>query len=132
MVARGVAFGILARRNLRHVHNDFERRPLGRVREVRRCLNESRANGIAKISRAAAIRRPNYIIVLHELAFYDLRARGPKRLRAFILLVNHRADRVASFEKALHRVLTGLTSRADYQEFLSTHHSSPRWMVDVA
>jgi hypothetical protein len=61
VVACGVALGIFPRRNLRHVYNDFERRPLGRVREIRRCRNESRANGIAKISRAgppARRRRP--------------------------------------------------------------------------
>src|SRR6202035_1893981 len=116
VVARGMALGIFPRGNLRHVYNDFERRPLGRVREIRRCRNESRANGIAKISRAGTGCRPDYVVVLQEFTYHDLRARAPKWLRAFVLLVDHRADSVTSFKKMLHRVLTGLTSRADYQK----------------
>src|SRR5260370_29303448 len=125
VVARGVAFGIFPRRNLRHVYNDFERRPLGSVREIRRCRNESRANGIAKISRAGAGCRPDYVVVLQEFTYHDLRAAAPKRLRAFVLLVDHRADSVTSFKKMLHCVVTGLTRRADHQNRLRAHHSSP-------
>jgi hypothetical protein len=132
VVARGVALGIFPRRNLRHVYNDFERRPLGRVREIRRCLNESRANRIAKISRARAGCRPDYVVVLQQFTYHDLHARAPKRLRAFVLLVDHRADSVIFFKKMLDRMLTGLTGRADYQERLCAHHSSPEWMVEVA
>jgi hypothetical protein len=117
VVARGVAFGIFPRRNLRHVYNDFERR---------------RANGIAKISRAGAGCRPDYVVVLQEFTHHDLRARAQKRLRAFVILVDHRADSVTSFKKMLHCVPTGLTSRADYQKRLGAHHSSPEWMVEVA
>ena len=125
-------FGIFPRRNLRHVYNDFERRPLGRVREIRRCLNESRANRIAKISRAGADCRPDYVVVLQEFTYHDLRARAPKRLRALVLLVDHRADSVTSFKKMLDCMLTGPTGRADYQELLRAHHSSPEWMVEAA
>ena len=82
VVARGVALGIFPRRNLRHVYNDFERRPLGRVRKIRRCLNESRADGIAKISRSGAGCRPDYVVVLQQFTDHDLHARAPKRLRA--------------------------------------------------
>jgi hypothetical protein len=124
VVARGVAFGILPRRNLRHVYNDFERRPLGRVREVRRCLNESRADGIAKISRARVGCRTDYVFVLQQFTDHDLHACVPKRLRAFVLLVDHRTDAVAFFNKMLNCMLTGLAGRADYQERLRAHHSS--------
>jgi hypothetical protein len=41
VVARGVAFGIFPRGNLRHVYNDFEPRPPCRVREIRRCRKEA-------------------------------------------------------------------------------------------
>jgi hypothetical protein len=41
VVARGVAFGIFPRGNLRHVYNDFEPSPPCRVREIRRCRKEA-------------------------------------------------------------------------------------------
>jgi hypothetical protein len=41
VVARGVAFGIFPRGNLRHVYNGFEPRPPCRVREIRRCRKEA-------------------------------------------------------------------------------------------
>jgi hypothetical protein len=103
---------VAARRNLRHVCNDCKRRPLGRGRKIRRCPNESRANRIAKISRASAGCRPDYVVVLQDFTHHDLRARAPKRLRAFVLLVDHRADSVTSFKKMLRGAATGLTRGA--------------------
>jgi hypothetical protein len=132
VVARGVARGTFPRRNLRHVYNNVERRPLGRVREIRRCLNESRTNGIAKISRAGAGCRPDYVVVLQQFTDHDLHTRAPKCLRAFVFLVDHRADSVTFFKKMLTCMLTCLAGRADYQERLRAHHSSPEWMVEVA
>jgi len=131
VVARGVAFGIFPRRNLRHVYNDFEPRPLGRVREIRRCRNDSRANGIAEISRACAGCRPDCVVVLQEFTCHDLRARAPKRLRAFVLLVDHRAYSVTSFKKTLDCVATGLTGRTDHQKRLRAHDSTPEWMAKL-
>jgi hypothetical protein len=108
---------------------DFERRPFGGVREIRRCRNESRTNGIAKISRVGVGCRPDYVVVLQEFTYHDLRARAPKHLRAFILLVDHRANGVTSFKKMLDCVLAGLTSRADYQERLRAHiHLPSGWL----
>jgi len=85
-------------RNARPVENAFGERPFGRVREIRRCRNKSRANGIAKISCAGAGCRPDYVVVLQEFTYRDLRACAP---RAFVLLVDHRADNVTSFKKML-------------------------------
>ena len=132
VVARGVAFGIFPRGNLRHVYDGFDPRPLGRVREIRRCLNESRTNRIAKISRARAGCRPDYVVVLQQFTDHDLHARAPKRLRAFIFLVDHRADNLTSFKKMVDCMLTGLAGCAAHQYFLRAHHSSPEWMVAVA
>jgi hypothetical protein len=39
---------------------------------------------------------------------------------------------VTFFKKMLDCMLTGLTGRADYQERLCAHHSSPQWMIEVA
>jgi hypothetical protein len=124
VIARALAFGIFPRRNLRHVYNDFERSPLCHLREIRRCLNESRANGIARISRARAGCRPDYVAVLQQCTGHDLHARTPKHIRAPVLLVDHRADGVTFFKKMSDCMLTGLTGGADYQEYLRAHHSS--------
>ena len=70
--------------------------------------------------------------MLQQFTYHDLRARAPKHLRAFVLLVDHRADSVTSFKKMLDCMATGLTGRADYQERLRAHHSSPEWMVEAA
>src|SRR5258708_38385567 len=42
-------------------------------------------------------------------------------------------DRAEMLDHELrHCVVTGRTSRADYQKRLRAHHSSPEWMVEVA
>jgi hypothetical protein len=71
--------------------------------------------------------------VLQQFTDYDLHACAPKRLRAFVLPVDHRTDAVTFFKKTLNCMLTGLTGRADYQERLRAHHrSSSQRMVEVA
>jgi hypothetical protein len=60
--------------------------------------------------------------VLQEFTDYDLCAPTPQRLRPLVRFVDHRANSVTPFKKMLHCVATGLTSRADYQKRLRSHH----------
>src|ERR1700751_3946345 len=125
MIACRVALGIFPRGDLRQVDNGLETRPLGRVREVSRRLDEPGANRITEIGGAGAGRRSDGVVVLQEVTNHDLRARAPKRLGTLVLLVDQRADRMPLLQKTLDRVAAGLAGRSSDQKFLCAHRCSP-------
>src|SRR5260221_9548728 len=125
VIARRVALGILARGNLRHIDHGLETRPLGRVREVGRRLDEPGADRIAEVGSAGPGRRADGVVVLQEVAGHDLRPRAPQRLGTLVLLVDQCADGMPLVKQMPDGVETSLTACARYQDRLIAHRSSP-------
>ncbi|CAM2156856.1 protein of unknown function [Pararobbsia alpina] len=104
MVARGVTLRVLACRDLRHIDDDREIRAARRIREIRGCLDESRANRIAQVCAVDTLRGADGVVMFEKIAHDHLGTQLAQRFRAFVFAVNEGANRVTRVKKILDRI----------------------------
>src|SRR6516165_8901655 len=121
VIARRVALGILPGGYLRQVDNGLQTCPLGSVREVGRRLDEPGADRIAEIGGGCTGRRSDGVVMLQQVADYDLRACASQRIGTLVFPVDQRADGMPLLHKTLDRVAAGLAGCCGYQDFFCAH-----------
>ena len=125
MVGRGVAFGVLAGRLLRHVDDAIHARLLRGLGEIRRRLKNAGADGVDEVGPLHSAQRGADLAEVEQIAVDDLDAPLLEPLRPVILPVGQRPDLVAAGQQFVDRRPAGVPRRAGDQDLALNHLNSP-------
>src|SRR5260221_6910923 len=114
---------VLAGRDLRHVHHAFNAGFLGGLGEEGSSLNDSGADGVAKISTCDASKRRSDVMQVEKITEHDFGTEPLESLRPLILSIGQGSDLVPAGQHLLNGCPSSVPGRARAQKCSPTREA---------
>src|SRR6266852_4313920 len=111
-----MTLGVLAGRDLRHVHHAFNAGLLGSLGEEGSSLNDSETDGVAKVSPYDASERRSDVIQVEKITEHDFGTESLEPLRPLVLSMGQGSDMVPAGQHLLNGFPASVPGRSRDQK----------------